>query len=507
MKKIPILAGALATGVLLFAGSVMAFFTDSVSVSSSINIIRGNATELSESSFDEEKAKGLSPGTFVEKNPILKNTGDGDRYVFFSVEHPTTESQGRAVPLFSYEASSEWQLIEESNDAGMIREVYCYGRNGADPLRKNESTESLFPGVKLETNVVKKEHYGSVQYITVTGYAPDTTILKEKTKDVSPIALWEMTQSEVVKKEPYIDVVKADNKFQIGNMDVRFLENSESIGVTNVGDQKAKLFFRLKTSGGGGLSLKNPQDNLTKVGFDEGAEIFCLNRPLAPGETVNDILKNIIPNWENIDPIGNGTLIQAEVIAIQSENLPENADNMDIYDLTKRDGYLVSRDETEYSYESGKLELVEDFPEPERLKIGQNIAKKEVHLKNNSDYIQYGRIGLSYSDKEVEETSYLSNDGVNFFSLSDYRNNLSNGWAYHESNNKSDIEGFYYYTKPISPGESTPSLFTHVRTDFDSPDSIRDFDIFVFSEGMASTQESNDYIAEWRDYEMEDVDL
>lgn len=502
MRKIPILAGAIATGALLFAGSVLAFFTDSVSVSSSFNIIRGNATELSESSFDEERAKGLSPGSFVEKNPVLKNTGEGDRYVFFTVEHPTTESQGRAVPLFSYEASSDWQLIAESNEAGMVREVYCYGRNGADPLRKNESTESLFSGVKLETNVIKKEHYGSVQYITVTGYAPDASILKGKTNDVTPAVLWEMTASEVAKKEAYIDVVKADNKFQIGNMDVRFLENSGSIGVTNAGDQSAKVFLKLKTTGGGGFSLKNPQGDLVNVGTDEGADIFYLERPLAPGETVNDILKNIVPDWENIDSISKGTPIQAEVIAIQSENLPENADYMDIYDLTKRDGYLISRDEAEYSYESGKLELLEDFPEPERLKTGENIALKKVQLKNNSDYNQYGRIGILYSDKEVEDTSYLSNDGVNFFSITDYRNNLPNGWAYHES---ASGEGFYYYTKPIVPGESTPSLFTHVRTDFDSPDSIRDFDIFVFSEGFAGSSESKDYITEWRDYRMEDI--
>lgn len=137
------------------------------------------------------------------------------------------------------------------------------------------------------------------------------------------------------------------------------------------------------------------------------------------------------------------------------------------------------------------IEIQEQFSPPSSMPVGTTTYQKKVTFKNTGKVDAYARVNFAFSNTDVSNLSQISHDGGNtWYSLSDFKTHLPSGWAYKQSG---ALSGYYYYTRPLAPGESTPPLFTHVRTTFqektaDTNQTInktpRNYDIYVYAEGL-----------------------
>lgn len=165
-----------------------------------------------------------------------------------------------------------------------------------------------------------------------------------------------------------------------------------------------------------------------------------------------------------------------------------------VYAVPKTMAYLTDTGGTKvnkFTVGNVVVDVVEEFDAPSSMTVGTNTFRKKVQLRNNGTVSAYLRANLLFSSGDVEKISKVSGDNGNtWWTLSDFRNHLPNGWVYVSTG---VLSGYYYYTQPVAPGSQTPSLITNVRTVFeektaDTNESInrtpRDYDIFVYAEGV-----------------------
>lgn len=123
---------------------------------------------------------------------------------------------------------------------------------------------------------------------------------------------------------------------------------------------------------------------------------------------------------------------------------------------------------------------------------------------------------MDFSDEAIHDKSYFSNDTdmeiEQYYSAARdtnngnaYINHLPADWVFVPDNsNEKELAGYYYYTKPIKPNESTPSLFTYVKTLYDNMDDVKQYDIIVYTESVQTTDSNGeaytDYEAAWKDF-------
>lgn len=156
--------------------------------------------------------------------------------------------------------------------------------------------------------------------------------------------------------------------------------------------------------------------------------------------------------------------------------------------------YLSAKSEAKInSFTIGNVmvSVVEEFNPPSSLVVGTNSYTKKVQVQNRGSVPAYMRVNISFSNVDVENVSMVSCDnGSHWYKLSELKEHLPEGWIY-ESNGI--LNGYYYCTTPIQPGDSTPVLITNVKTEFinktaDTNETInktpRDYDIFVYTEGV-----------------------
>lgn len=137
------------------------------------------------------------------------------------------------------------------------------------------------------------------------------------------------------------------------------------------------------------------------------------------------------------------------------------------------------------------IDVVETFNPPSSLKVGDNTYEKRVTFKNNGTIPAYARTLLAFSEADVADISKLSSDGGNtWYSVSEFKNHLPSGWAYEGTG---ALGGYYYYTSPLAPGQSTTPLITNVKTTFQNKTADtnytinytpRNYDIYVYVEGV-----------------------
>lgn len=180
--------------------------------------------------------------------------------------------------------------------------------------------------------------------------------------------------------------------------------------------------------------------------------------------------------------------------------------------------YLTDNREKENTVTVGydSIEIVEDFSTPAK-QTQTTTYKKEVKIANNGNVPCYVRVYVDFSDTKIRDCSYFSNsadinDEDSYFSAKrdttdsgNYVSNLPDGWKFipdNDSNTK--LAGYYYYNTAIPPGESTPSLFTYVKTSYDDVDEIQQYDIIVYAESVQIVGESGevieDYTAAWKEF-------
>ena len=177
--------------------------------------------------------------------------------------------------------------------------------------------------------------------------------------------------------------------------------------------------------------------------------------------------------------------------------------------------YLTYKSKTvtnNFSVGNVDITIVEDFDKPTTLKVGDNIYKKTVTVKNTGTVNNYSRINVRFSDTNVEEISYFSSDnGTTWWGAADYKNHLPENWAYQET---SPLTGYYYYTKALAPGETSTPLFTNVKTTFidktaDTNTTInytpRPYDIYLQSEAVQQykldgSEPHDSYVNAWTEF-------
>ena len=105
------------------------------------------------------------------------------------------------------------------------------------------------------------------------------------------------------------------------------------------------------------------------------------------------------------------------------------------------------------------------------------------------------RVYLDFSDSRVRDNATINykvgntdKQGTWAQFLADFPNDSTQtDWKY-VPDSDATLGGYFYYTKILTPGETTPSLIEGVKTTFPNTDSIRDFDIVVYSESVQTSE-------------------
>lgn len=159
--------------------------------------------------------------------------------------------------------------------------------------------------------------------------------------------------------------------------------------------------------------------------------------------------------------------------------------------------YLIANDAklNEFSVGENDIEIIEEFEAPEELKPGITFPK-EPSVRNTGDLPCLVRMRVDFSDSNAEDFCVLKYDG-------NYGVNRTGGWT----DKYKYVDGYYYYTKILQPGESTPPLFdeVYIKDEKDQEGNPKyemiDFDIMIYVESK-----------EWRDTyayddDIDDVDI
>ncbi|MGN1458371.1 MAG: SipW-dependent-type signal peptide-containing protein [Acutalibacteraceae bacterium] len=185
--------------------------------------------------------------------------------------------------------------------------------------------------------------------------------------------------------------------------------------------------------------------------------------------------------------------------------------------------YMTDSREKDNSFTVGydSIEIVEDFSPPSQQQQ-TTIYKKQVQIKNNGNVPCYIRVYADFSDSTVRSRSYFSDsDDISadtyYYSANrdttdpnSYVNNLPKGWVFIPDNySDTALAGYYYYTKPVQPNDSTPTLFKYIKTVYTDENEIRQYDVTVYAESVQTvlkdgTQKDgtqlDDYKEVWNDF-------
>ena len=153
--------------------------------------------------------------------------------------------------------------------------------------------------------------------------------------------------------------------------------------------------------------------------------------------------------------------------------------------------YLTDRDrpgDNKFTVGNVDIRINEQFTPVTGMTVGTKTYPKRVTFTNRGRNDAYVRVLMAKSNGDVD--AKISRDGSNFYTFDDYPNHLSTNWAYKSTG---VLGGYYYYKKPLKPGESTDVLITNVRVTFHEKtadtnltvnQTPRDFEIYIYAEGL-----------------------
>lgn len=153
-------------------------------------------------------------------------------------------------------------------------------------------------------------------------------------------------------------------------------------------------------------------------------------------------------------------------------------------------GYLSDYnrpDFNRFTFGNVDIQVDEEFTPVYDLDVGTKTYPKRVKFTNKGRVNAYARVFLAKSNGDVNVK--ISN-GSAFYTFEDFKDHLSSDWSYQDSG---ILGGYYYYTKPLKPGESTSLFITDVQVTFTEKtadtnmtvnQTPRDFDIYVYAEGL-----------------------
>ncbi len=198
--------------LLLSAGGISAYFTASDEASNRWTV--GNVSiELLEEEYDkvpETERQNITPNKTFTKDPVVRNTGTNDAFVFLEVSIPKASvriagADGSVHPeavqeLFHYGISDGWiKIKEDTGAAGQNRYVYAYASSEKEclALASGESTPPLFKDRSVTfANIVEGQGLeGKTLEIPIRSYAIQTSDLGEKSTSV-PGEVWEILNGQ-----------------------------------------------------------------------------------------------------------------------------------------------------------------------------------------------------------------------------------------------------------------------------------------------------------------------
>lgn len=159
----------------------------------------------------------------------------------------------------------------------------------------------------------------------------------------------------------------------------------------------------------------------------------------------------------------------------------------------------------EYSAGVNTIEVEKTYEPPQELHEGDNIFKKEVRIHNTGSVPCFVRVFVDFSDSKTKANAYYSSaanvtnaSDPSWSTVAEYVNSkLPTGWVYKPINysGKAEIlDGYFYYTKPLEPGEYTDYLLRSVKMHYDNADTISDVEIVVLAESVQTVgDDGTDY--------------
>lgn len=172
MKRILILTGILC---LASVGGVSAYLTDYEKVSNQFTVGKVEIS-LEEENWKPEDHTKIEPGKEISKDPVIKNTGINDAFVYLEVAIPMADvitaaddgarQEKKMQELFTFVPGENW--IQLKSETVEDSQVYVFAWNKI--LKPEESTESLFDTVKF-INIVEGQLDGAQLEIPVRAYA------------------------------------------------------------------------------------------------------------------------------------------------------------------------------------------------------------------------------------------------------------------------------------------------------------------------------------------------
>lgn len=144
--------------------------------------------EIEEQNWDPSN-NVVYPGVMIKKDPIVKNTGDSDIYVYLDVQVPrrTIRTYGggndlsavseETLDIFAYSVNpAEWVLIESKADNGYSNHIYAYTK---DIVRPGEETTALFNEVTFAQALEGQIVMGTRLEMPLSAYAIQCEYLNE----------------------------------------------------------------------------------------------------------------------------------------------------------------------------------------------------------------------------------------------------------------------------------------------------------------------------------------
>ena len=153
----------------------------------------------------------------------------------------------------------------------------------------------------------------------------------------------------------------------------------------------------------------------------------------------------------------------------------------------------------EFTIGEDKAEVTESFTEPPEMHMSDTF-EKVVMVENTGSTDEFVRVYLDFSDSRVRDNAkivYTKNGTQTAKSWSEFLGDLPADWAYVSENDATDGEllgGYFYCTKKLSAGQTTPPLMEGVQTNFAASEgdsnagNIDDFDIVVYTETVQTTE-------------------
>lgn len=131
------------------------------------------------------------------------------------------------------------------------------------------------------------------------------------------------------------------------------------------------------------------------------------------------------------------------------------------------------------SFANNEVGITEEFDKTTETDDGVTVYKKAVSVKNTGNIPVFIRTRILFSDPFAESLSEITN-GKGTFAASQLSANLPDGWTA----GTGKLDGYYYYTKAIAPGESTGNIIDQVKTTFSSADEKYDYEIYVRTDSV-----------------------